>query len=333
MTPESTQLLQRTAVVVVNFGSTALVRENLTPLTRAGLIGVVVDNFSTSAELGLLEEAATAEGWFIVASQVNRGFGGGANLGVERAWERGAEFVVLLNPDATLPAADAQSLVAKLAASEEPTLVAPTILRPDGTVWSAGNDLYLDDGHHRAASRRQPGAAVMPWLSGACLAFNRPTWDLVGGFDEGYFLYWEDVDLCYRLRDAGGQVALCDSAFAVHAQGGTQGVGQRQSGLPKSYAYYFYNIRNRLLFGAKHLDRADWRRWLLRTPSATWRILLQGGRRQILQSWEPTRAAALGVLEGLRLARRVRTRKEPVIPTESAASWARQSFEHESGDR
>jgi GT2 family glycosyltransferase len=291
------------SVVVVNYGSTDLLRQNLAPVSRAvdDLVVVVVDNWSGAAERARVTELATAEGWLLATPDGNEGFGTGVNLGVARAQAAGARHHVLLNPDAV---ADAGALAALLrASSSEPlTMSAPTVLRPDGSLWSAGSDLYLDDGRIRSRRRRIDGARVEEWLSGACLVLSDELWQRCGGFDDDYFLYWEDVDLSRRVVAAGGALRLLEDVTVVHAEGGTQAAdGAESSGQAKSAGYYRHNIRNRLLFAAKHLDDHDLRRWRRLTPRVAWEVLLQGGRRQFVRSPGTLLVGLRAVLEGRRL--------------------------------
>ena len=164
-----------------------------------------------------------------------------------------------------------------------------------------------------------PGSTVsrraVPWLSGACLLVSRELWGRVGGFDEDYFLYWEDVDLSVRVSRAGGRLVVERTATAVHDEGGTQrldvpgdplDVGSSRSGVAsrgKSEAYYYYNIRNRLLFAAKHLEPRDRRRWTRTSYAGAKQILLRGGRRQFLRPVKPMRAAIRGSLDGVKALR------------------------------
>jgi GT2 family glycosyltransferase len=126
-------------------------------------------------------------------------------------------------------------------------------------------------------------------------------WRSVGGFDESYFLYWEDVDLSHRVLAAGGSLEVCADATAVHSEGGTQGGEHATAGEPKSATYYFYNIRNRMLFAANNLGPGDVERWRRLIVRVAWETLLQGGRRQFLRSPEPLLAG----LRGVRAARRI----------------------------
>lgn len=297
-------------LICVNFGSSRLLETSLGPLAAMpGVAGVVVDNFSSESERQRVTELAQSHAWNLVACADNRGFGAGVNLGVQRARELGCEILVVLNPDATMAEDDFARMVAKVRASHGPQLVAPRTLRPDGSIWFAGSDLYLADGRIRSLARRPVAAEglVRPWLSGAVLAFSARTWDLVGGFDEDYFLYWEDVDLSWRILDAGGQLTVLDDAQAIHAEGGTQAqTGLEKAGQAKSTTYYYYNIRNRLLFAAKHLDAVGWRSWLVHTPAVSWEILLQGGRRQLLPFGAPLVPMVKGIVDGVVAGRRLR---------------------------
>lgn len=300
----------RLAIVVVNYGSHELLEENLTPVAShtSDAAVVVVDNWTTVEEREAVEAQASRLGWSVVLPANNLGFGVGMNLGVARAWDLGASQALLLNPDATI---DAESLrVLRDHVSDDPmTLVSPTVLRPDGSVWFAGTDLYLDSGRMRARSRREehPGVRVEPWISGACLMVSKRLWEVVGGFSDEYFLYWEDVDLSHRVVAAGGRIAVDPDARAVHAEGGTQNeFGATAHGAGKSAAYYYYNSRNRLLYAARHLSPEDNRRWRRSALMAAYEILMQGGRRQLKHPVKPVGAVARGTVAGMRFRVRLR---------------------------
>jgi GT2 family glycosyltransferase len=231
----------------------------------------------------------------------NLGFGAGMNAGVETARDLGAGWFLLLNPDVVIEPAAIRALHGR-ALDEGTALLAPRLIRPDGSLWSSGNYLLLDDGSMRSASRGAPEARHETWLSGACLLVGADTWDAVGGFGGDYFLYWEDVELSVRVTRAGGRLVVLDDVVAEHAAGGTQGTGQRRAGTAKSDTYYYYNTRNRLLFAARNLDEPDVRRWLRTAWPAARDILLRGGRRQLLRPWRPLTAIGRGTRDGRRLA-------------------------------
>ncbi|MET3811364.1 GT2 family glycosyltransferase [Arthrobacter sp. UYEF3] len=234
----------------------------------------------------------------------NVGFGKGMNLGVARAASGGAQSFLLLNPDATIDNASISQLHESVAL--DPLLISsPLVLRPDGSTWFDGADLYLDTGRTASVRKRasNPGSPTEPWLSGACLMVSAALWNEVGGFDEEYFLYWEDVDLSYRVTKAGGRLAVLRGAVAVHDEGGTHSPENvARLDRRKSSTYYYYNIRNRLLFAARHLDDDSLSRWRSSSGRAAYDILLRGGKRQFLRPAAPLRAALHGHLDGLRIA-------------------------------
>lgn len=298
------------AVVVVNYGSSSLLAEHLTKLTRhaPGLVTVVVDNPTTAGEREQLHTLAAAEGWYLVEPSENIGFGAGVNAGIDLAAESGATRFIILNPDAELLPDAAAALFAACAAAPS-TLVAPRILRPDGSLWFAGSDLYLDDGRIRSRRRRLPEVPldrIEPWLTGACLAIELSLWREIGGFSDEYFLYWEDVDLSHKVVAAGGELLVLDEVTAIHAEGGTQAAGQTEAGQAKSATYYYYNIRNRLVFAALRLSAQDEAAWRRSTLAVSREILLQGGRRQFLTSPGTLWTAVRAIRDGRRLATRLR---------------------------
>ncbi|MGY1842295.1 glycosyltransferase [Modestobacter sp. SYSU DS0875] len=284
-------------VVVVNYGSHALLAENLeaAPALGPDVRVVVVDNFSTTVERRSLVELGRDRGWDVVGLPDNRGFGAATNVGVARARELGCVTFLCLNPDARATPA----VVAELRAHSlrEPlTVISPLITSSSGEVVFSGSTLSLRDGRIRGArSPHPPLPASEPWLTGACLVVHAQLWDRLGGFDETYFLYWEDVDLSHRALAAGGRLEVRPDLEVVHDEGGTHGTGRARG---KSALYYRYNCRNRLVFAARNLSRPDLLRWLAATPRVSWEILLRGGRRQLVESPRPAWAALRGSVEG-----------------------------------
>lgn len=268
------------ALVVVAYDSAELLERLLTQ-TAAEHDGpiVVVDNPSSPGERARVRTLAAREGWEFVGPERNGGFGEGCGAGAERALALGATGLVFLNPDASLAAEDARGLAAALRA-EPGTMISPRVLRPDGRPWFAGALLDLTDGRVRPNPSGTLEAHEVPWLSGACLTVSAELWRETAGFDPAYFLYWEDVDLSYRVLRAGGQLAVRSELSAVHEVGGTQ----RSTGGGKSALYYRMNIRNRTLFARRHLDEAGQARWRQEDRAVAHEILLRGGRRQFLRN-------------------------------------------------
>ena len=285
-------MVESAAIVVVNFASQALLEADLATLDHrvSGFEVIIVDNFFSETELAAVSALCIRRGWMLVPSQ-NVGFGSGVNLGVSAGLAMGCEVFVLLNPDARA-SVDALRRLADRAVAEPLTLACPTIVREDGSAWFSGGAVLVSEG--RTTTR--PGTTVASgngWLTGACLSFSADLWRMIGGFDDDYFLYWEDVDLSWRVSAAGGTLEVLPDVTIVHAVGGTQG------GEGKSPVYCFYNCRNRLLFASKHLSRAEQFRWLLTSVGYARSVVLRSGRRQFLRTpvaltWAATRGTMAG---------------------------------------
>lgn len=291
------------AVLVVNFGSHRVVETNLTRSLSPQFAGqvIVVDNFSTHEERERIRDVCDRHGWTLLAIDTNEGFGGGNNRGAKLAISRGATEILLVNPDAWLTESTIRALHDQV--REDPMLqLAPVVLRPDGSIYCAEVDLHLTNGEMRSTRHRPTEAdpdQIHTWVSGACFMMSTQLWQRLGGFDEDYFLYWEDVDLSRRVVQLGGTVRADGSLTAIHDEGTThRSEGESRA---KSPIYYFYNCRNRLLYAAKFLPRGDGSRWVRGTPRASYRILLQGGRRQFIQPRRTIWPALRGSLAGVRL--------------------------------
>ena len=287
------------AVVVVNYASHELLSRNLGGVADPGLVVVVVDNYSSAAERRALCGLAEQHRWSVVLPPENMGFGAGVNLGVARAIEIGCSAVVLLNPDALAPTEVLIELGQRVL-SHPRAMIAPRICTSAGANYFRGSRLLLRSGRLRGLRDGESGvvrstADSVPWLTAACLAIGVELFEQLGGFRDDYFLYWEDVDLSYRAVAAGAELIVATDLLVQHDEGGTQ---QPTGGRAKSDAYYYFNTRNRLLFAVHNLDRRAVLRWLLRTPSESWQILLRGGRRGLVQSSGPLRSAIRGSLGG-----------------------------------
>lgn len=292
------------AIVAVSYGSTALLEHNLTRVAEEvpEAAVIVVDNRSSDTERKAAEQLTSERGWALVAPDDNLGFGGGVNLGIERARALGHRDFLVINPDATINAASVKELEV-VTRADRTTLAAPVIKTPTGTVWFAGLDLYLRDGTIRAPRRRSlhPDEPHVEWLTGACLWITEEVWAATGGFDHDYFLYWEDVDFSRRAVAAGCSLRVVEEAVAVHDEGLTHRTS-RMRAEAKSEIYYYYNIRNRMLFACGHLDGDGIRRWRRTALRNAYQVLRRGGRRQFLRPVAPVRAAVRGVWDGVRIA-------------------------------
>jgi len=207
---------------------------------------VVVDNASTDA--GTASLAGFAPAVRLIRNERNVGFGTAVNQGVAATT---APRVLIMNPDAHLERGAIAALEAVLAEHQACALVGPRILNPDGTIQGSarGDPDMLTGlfGRRQLLTRWFPWlpvarrnvidpvalpageSHVVDWLSGACVLGPRAAFERVGGFDERYFLYWEDADLCRRLRQIGMHVRYVPSAVAVHRVGHSSRTAQAAS--------------------------------------------------------------------------------------------------------
>jgi GT2 family glycosyltransferase len=289
----------QTAVVVVNYRSHRLVESNLAGLKLGAEFRVVlVDNQSTADEAAAVRALAATTGWDAIVLDSNRGFAAGVNAGVRHALTAGCESVVLLNPDVTLSERTLHALRAHVA--DAPDAVVSPVVRTPARVSRGFSVLDLHHGAVRAERAvrlgRGDSGRTQRWLPATCLALHRDLLERVGELDDEYFMYWEDIDLCRRCSAAGATLVLREDLEVCHDELGTQ---RRAAPHAKSPLYYRYNCRNRLVFAARHLSGRDVLRWIYWTPVVSWRILMQGGRRQLLASpsllWPVVRGSAEGV--------------------------------------
>ncbi|MGI8417177.1 MAG: glycosyltransferase family 2 protein [Nakamurella sp.] len=202
---------------------------------------VMVDNGSTD---GSVEQAAAAGRAELLRSGGNVGFGSAANIGVA-ALPNGIDFVLIANPDVTLDAGSLDTLVAAFAEYPKAGAVGPSIRTPDGKLYPSARRLpTIADGVGHAvlgwiwprnpwtrryrAEDEEVGRRPAGWLSGACLLVRRAAFDEIGGFDQRYFMYFEDIDLADRLAKAGWVNLYVPDATVEHFGGHAAGRDRRR---------------------------------------------------------------------------------------------------------
>lgn len=301
--------------MVVAYGTPELLLSNIVTLdlARTPHIVVIVENFKTDRDRGLIAEICNRDGWVLLQMNGNAGFGAAVNAGAARAELEGCDTLLLLNPDARIeePAIAALQTMCR---SDTKLIVGPRILRPDGTIWSDGNLLDRRTGAMPATNNRTPTdpRRYSLWLTGACLMTTPSFWLAAGGMDEGYFLYWEDVDMAERCRRSGGTLEIRRDLVASHDVGGTQSA---VSG--KSNKYYYYNCRNRIVFATKNLTAKEIWAWVKCTPTASFEIVRRGGPRSVAGNLGRVLAGFAGSVVGLAVAARHLT----LTFLRSARSW------------
>jgi len=221
-----------TDIVVVSYRSRAQLRGCVERLAGSEAVHlIVVDNASDDGSLDTVADLPVTR----LALSENRGFAAGCNAG----WRAGSSpHVLFLNPDARIDPEAVGVLVDVLEREPAAAIAAPLVLEPGGELdfsqrrfprlrSTYAHALFLHRLFPRAAWAselvRDPAAYERPgspeWVSGACLLVRRTVLEELDGWDEGFFMYCEDKDLCRRARDAGHDVRF-EPAATVRHEGG-----------------------------------------------------------------------------------------------------------------
>ncbi len=230
-----TPLSADVTVVMVVFRTGEALAHSIAKVLAEPLVDefIVIDNGSTPDEQAIQDAAAAGDRRMrVVRGHGNVGFARACNMGATAAHGR---VLIVLNPDAYLQAGCVAHLVEAVDATPAPRLVGARILNVDGTeqrgarrgevtpvttllsLTRLSNARFLErfEIHHERDP--EPGQLLpVPTISGACFALTHEDYTALGGLDEGYFLHVEDVDLCWRMRQSGGQVLFAPSARVVH---------------------------------------------------------------------------------------------------------------------
>lgn len=218
------------AVVLVTYFSGDSVSTLLDSLAAASTRTtpvVLADNGSTD---GAPEKAAERPGVTLLRTGANLGYGKAANLGIR---ETDTEWVLVANPDIVFLPGAIDALLDTAARWPRAGAIGPLIRTPSGEVYPSARALpTLGTGIGHALcgwwwpsnpwtaayrqDRQPPSERTVGWLSGSCVLLRREAFDSVDGFDPGYFMYFEDVDLGDRLGRAGWLNVYAPSAEVVH---------------------------------------------------------------------------------------------------------------------
>ncbi len=207
------------SIIIVNYHSTEALRRCVADLTRiahtADTEVIVVNN--DVAPLSLTAQIPLR----IIEINRNIGFGAACNHGLTHATKH---YTLFLNPDTHSFSANLLSLTTLC--SDNATLAAPAIYNIDGTpqAWSCGNTITLPsiiaNNIHISPKPWHSTTQHMPrWISGAALCGSTAFLRQLGGFDEEFFLYFEDADLCERVHASGGRIIRDPSYTLLHSSG------------------------------------------------------------------------------------------------------------------
>lgn len=223
---------ERLAVVTVAFDSDTELNSLLTSVSASTVRPAAIVVADNAPQLGDARRIAERFGAALVANPDNPGYGAAINRACATLPSQ-IEFVLVANPDVVLGVDALEQLRDTLAASPGVGAVGPGILNADGERYPSARSIpQLSTGighalfhrvwpanpwtarYHQNNERAEERSAG--WLSGACVLLRRRAFDSVGGFDDGYFMYFEDVDLGYRMGLAGWENRYLPGAIVTH---------------------------------------------------------------------------------------------------------------------
>lgn len=227
---------------------------------------IVVDNGSTDESLKELSKIKN-KNLEIIETGKNLGFAGGNNVGIKKALEDKYDYIMVLNNDTILEPNMLVNLVSKMEEHPEIGASSPKMYFAKGfefhkdkykaselgnVIWYAGGDIDWNNvyGSNHGVDEVDKGQfdndQETTFASGACLFLKAESLKKAGVFDEKYFLYLEDTDLCMRIRRAGFKIYLIPSSVLWHKVSQSSGIGSNLND--------YFITRNRLLFASQYAN-------------------------------------------------------------------------------
>jgi N-acetylglucosaminyl-diphospho-decaprenol L-rhamnosyltransferase len=252
--------VSRVCAIIVTYNSADSIEACVAPLLEAGTDVIVVDNASADGTAQVVSDRLP--GVELIANDDNRGFPAAVNQGAARAL---SNSLLLVNPDCVVPAETVRALDAFLEAHPDVGLVGPRLREDDGSIQISAHPLgsfsaLLANRARRVLPRglgdrfgesydvclhaTEPTDVGM--MIAACVAIRRDLLEKIGGLDEGYFMYLEDMELCLQVRRAGFRVVYLPTVEARHVGGASSG--------DRSHVWPHHS-RSLLRFHARHRPR------------------------------------------------------------------------------
>jgi len=238
----------KVGIVVVHFGSldgTLRCLNSLRALRSPAPRIVVVDNDPSNR---LPQEPAAAFSVTVIKSGENRGFAAGCNLGIKEVLKHGGDYVLLVNNDVEVAPRLLRSLCEPFGEDATIGITGPLITyqRDPQKIWFAGgyfNRTFCFTRHPymgKTLNQTSP-SRVVDFITGCCMLIRREVFEEIGLLDEDYFLYFEDLDFCWRAKEAGFKSFLVAEPLVKH---------ETSDRFSPQKAYYF--ARNPLIFIKKN---------------------------------------------------------------------------------
>ncbi len=251
------------SIILVNYNGSSCLIECLRSIEKSVDFNacevIIIDNNSLDTSVQLIESSFPL--FKLIRSQNNLGFGKANNLVVKHSI---GEHLLFLNTDTILTENTPQILSDYLTQHQDVGAVSPRITFRDGSYQLSCGKLPnlaielldkirygLDQKWHHVFgnlyNKQYSTTQEMGWLTGACLMIRRDVFEQLGGFDESFFMYFEDKDICKRVREEGWKVVYYPKTSLIHLLGGSS------SGVQKSINTYYRD--SQLYYYQKHLGK------------------------------------------------------------------------------
>jgi GT2 family glycosyltransferase len=249
------------AVSIVSYNSIDFLKECLESIFKnppsVGYGVIVVDNASEDGTVDYLRKNYPAV--ILISNSKNIGFAAANNQAIKNS---SSKYIVLMNSDCEVYEKSLDKLVQFMEENSGVGIAGPKIINSDGTTQlscrrfpslldaAAHNilgDIFPDNPFtkkYKLADVSRDKPFKVDWVSGSCMIIRRKALEDTGGLDENYFMYIEDVDICYRMWQKGWAVYYCPEAEIMHHAGGSTGRGRREK-IQSSFrmqrsAFYFF---------------------------------------------------------------------------------------------
>jgi hypothetical protein len=220
----------------------------------------VVDNGSTDGSVAYLQKAFPMV--FVVANGKNRGYAAANNQVLHQCRGR---YLFFLNPDTILSSGALKGIVSYMDSNPQVGVAGTKLIHPDGTLQWSKSERYLEEDYTQGELSGLPGSIAS--VIGASMVARSDLVRKIGGFDEDFFLYGEDQDLCLRVRKCGFEIGYIDGIAVIHLGGQSERNATRLEVWDKK-------IRSEYIFFKKHYDPDTVRRISRkRVVEACWKIM------------------------------------------------------------
>lgn len=247
-------------ITIVTFNNSAHILSCLERLVLCNYpnFGIfVIDNNSIDNSYEILldfQKKLSTRDIYLCSNVKNEGFAAGVNKGLKYALEKGFDYALLLNPDTIVHPNFLSKLINTAVEDEKVGIVGGKILfLEENRVYAAGGCIsyFRNVGHNlcylKPDSPKLTGTIDASFVSGALMLLKTEMVRQIGLFDEGYFMYLEDADYCYRARKAGWKIKVNLDAIVWHREGASS---------ERTFASYWAS-RNRLRFIFKNLSKHE----------------------------------------------------------------------------